>query len=99
MRTPLSLVRMCTLLQEGTNSVAHMVNAMNKVLRDCILDITMPFLEDIPLKGCLEDTKDESTRANGCRRFVTDDISDCDKILQRLEGTRLTFFGAKSAFG
>jgi hypothetical protein len=35
MRTPLGLVRMCTLPQGGTNSVAHMVNAMNKVLRDC----------------------------------------------------------------
>ena len=43
MRTPLGLVRMCTLPQGGTNSVAHMVNAMNKVLRDCISDITMPF--------------------------------------------------------
>ena len=98
MRTPLSLVRMCTLLQEGTNSVAHMVNAMNKVLRDCILDITMPFLDDIPIKGCLEDAKDESTRANECRRFVADHISDCEKILQRLEGARLTFSGEKSAF-
>ena len=32
MRTPLSLVQMCTLPQGGTNSVAHMVNAMIKVL-------------------------------------------------------------------
>ena len=32
MRTPLGLVRMCTLPQGGTNSVAHMVNAMNRVL-------------------------------------------------------------------
>ena len=36
MRTPFGLVGMCTLPQGGTNSVAHMVNAMNKVLRDCI---------------------------------------------------------------
>jgi hypothetical protein len=42
MRTPLGLVLMFTLPQGGTNSVAHMVNAMNKVLRDCIPDITMP---------------------------------------------------------
>ena len=52
MRTPLCLVRTCTLPQGGTNSVAHMVNAMNRVLRDCIPDITMPFLDDIPIKGC-----------------------------------------------
>ena len=81
MRTPLNLVWMCTLPQGGTNSVAHMVNAMNKVLRDCILDITMPFLDDIPIKGCLEDTKDESTGANGYYRFLMDHISDCEKIL------------------
>ena len=56
MRTSLGLVQMCTLPQGGTHSVAHMVNAMNKVLRDYILDITMPFLNDIRIKGCPEDT-------------------------------------------
>ena len=99
MPTPLGLVRMCTLPQGGTNSVAHMANAMNKVLRDCIPDITMPFLDDIPIKGCPEDAKDESVGADGCRRFVADHISDCEKILQRLKGARLTFSGEKSAFG
>ena len=72
MRTPIGLVRMCTLPQGATNSVAHMVNAMNKVLRDCIPDITMPFLDDIPIKGCLVEEKDESKDEDGCRRFVID---------------------------
>ena len=58
-----------------------------------------PFLDDIPIKGCPEDTKDESIGVDGFRRFVTDHISDCEKILQRLEGARLTFSGEKSAFG
>ena len=52
MRSPIGLVRMCTLPEGATNSVAHMVNAMNKILKDCILDITTPFLDDIPIKGC-----------------------------------------------
>ena len=91
MRTPLGLVRMCTLPQGGTNSVAHMVNAINIVLRDCILEITMPFLDGIPIKGCPEDTKDDSISADGCQRFVTDHISNCEKILQRW----LTFSGAR----
>jgi hypothetical protein len=60
MRTPLGLVQMCTLPQGGTNSVAHMVNAMNKVLRDCIPDITMPFLDDIPIKGCSVEERDKT---------------------------------------
>ena len=48
-----------------------MVNAMNRVLRDYIPDITMPFLYDIPIKGCPENTNDESIGAYGCRRFAT----------------------------
>ena len=70
MRTPLGLVRMCTLPEGGTNSVAHMVNAMNKVLRDCIPDITMQFLDDILIKGCPVEEKDETLgpdRPDGCR--------------------------------
>ena len=59
MRTPLGLVRMCTLPQGGTSSVAHMVNAMNKVLRDCIPEITMPVMDDIPIKGYPVEDKDE----------------------------------------
>ena len=45
--------------------MAHMVNAMNKVLRECIPDITMPFLDDIPIKGCPVEEKDE-THTGGC---------------------------------
>ena len=59
MRTPLDLVRMCTLPQGGTNSVAHMVNAMNKVLRDYIPKITMLFWDKILVKECLEEGKGE----------------------------------------
>ena len=36
---------------------------------------------------------------DGCRKFVDDHIGDCEKVLQRMEGTRLTFSGEKSAFG
>ena len=98
MRTPISLVRMCTMPQGATNSIAHMVNAMNKVLRDCIPDITMP-LHDIPIKGCPEAEKDETLDEDGCRRFVAYHISDCEKVLQRLEDTCFTFSGEKLAFG
>lgn len=52
MRTPLGLLKMYTLLQGATNLVAHIMNGMNKVLRDFILEKTMPFSNDIPIKGC-----------------------------------------------
>ena len=51
MRTPIGLVQMCTLPQDTTNSVEHMVNAKNKVLRDCTPRIMMSFLDDISIKG------------------------------------------------
>ena len=66
MQTPLGLVRMCILPQGGTNLVAHMVNPMNKVLRACISNITMLFLDNIPIKGCPEDAKDEPVGEDGC---------------------------------
>jgi hypothetical protein len=99
MRTALGLVRMCTLPQGGTNSVAHMVNAMNKVLRDCIPDVTMPVLDDIPIKGCPVEKKDETIGPDGCRKFMATHIDEYEKVLRKLEDARLTFSGEKSAFG
>ena len=48
MRTPNGLVRMCT-LPKGSFK-AHINNAMNKVRGDCIPNITMPLLDEIPIK-------------------------------------------------
>jgi hypothetical protein len=97
--TTLGLLRMCTLPQGATNSVAHMMNAMNKVLRDFIPEKTTPFLDNVPIKGCMEEEKDETLDSKGCRKFVADHIVDCDKILSKLEGVHLTLSGVKSMFG
>ena len=99
MRTPIGLVRMCTLPQGATNSVAHMMNAMHKVLADYIPELTMPFLDDVPIKGCYEEEKDETLDQHGCRYFVKKHILDCEKILCTLEDAKLTFSGEKSVFG
>ena len=58
----------------------------------------MSFLDDISTKGCPEDLKDESAKTNGCRKFIVDHISDCEKILEKLEGVQLTFSREKSVF-
>ena len=58
MKTPLGLVRMCTLPQGATNSVAHMQSAMNQILRDFVPEKTIPFVDDIPMKGCEEKDRD-----------------------------------------
>ncbi|KAL3681112.1 hypothetical protein R1sor_024068 [Riccia sorocarpa] len=59
-RTPLGLMRMCTLPQGATNSVAHMQNAMHKVLRDFVPEVNIPFVDDIPIMGCVVEEKDDS---------------------------------------
>ncbi|KAL3695982.1 hypothetical protein R1sor_010058 [Riccia sorocarpa] len=75
------------------------LNAMNKVLRDFIPEKTMPFLDDILIKGCVVEEKDETLDENGCRRFVVDHIRDVAMILTSLEEVGLTLSGAKSVFG
>ena len=90
MKTPLGLVRMCTLPQGAMNSVAHMQSAMNQILKDFVPDKTIPFVDDIPIKGCKEEAKDLTLDADGCRMFVRNHINDVDKILKRLEEVDLT---------
>ena len=58
----------------------------------------MPFLEDIPITRCPVEEKDESVGPDECRRILADHINDCEKVLERPEGARLTFSGEKSAF-
>ncbi|KAL3698204.1 hypothetical protein R1sor_012280 [Riccia sorocarpa] len=99
MRTPLGLVRMCTLPQGATNSVAHMMAGMNKILKEFIPEKTMPFLDDVPIKGCREDEKNETLDQRGCRKYVVEHIEDCEKILSRLEEVHLTLSEVKSTFG
>ncbi|KAL3700954.1 hypothetical protein R1sor_018976 [Riccia sorocarpa] len=70
-----------------------------KVLRDFIPEKTMPFLDDVPIKGCREDEKDETLDSRGCRRYVSEYIEDCERILKRLEEVNLTLSGVKSTFG
>ncbi|KAL2643844.1 hypothetical protein R1flu_011431 [Riccia fluitans] len=72
---------------------------MNKVLRDFIPKKTMPFLDDIPIKGCREEDKDDKMDQRGCKCYVAEHIEDCEKILSRLEKAHLTLYGAKSIFG
>ncbi|KAL3687377.1 hypothetical protein R1sor_013686 [Riccia sorocarpa] len=45
-----------------------MQNAMHKVLKEFVPEITIPFLDDIPMKGCATEEKDETVDATGCRK-------------------------------
>jgi hypothetical protein len=58
----------------------------------------MPFLDDILIKGCPDEEKDESRDEDGCLKFVKDHIKNYEKVLRRLKEVNLTFSGEKSAF-
>jgi hypothetical protein len=75
-----------------------MVNAMNKVVKDCIPRIMMPFLDDILITRCSNDEKDESKDRDGCHKFIMDHIKHCKTLLQRLEDADSTFSRDKSTF-
>jgi len=99
MRTPLGLLRMCTLPMGATNSVAHMQNAMNRILQPFIPEKTRPFLDDMPIKGCPADQRDDTLREDGVRQFVWKHIQDVAAILCRLIKARVTLSREKSSFG
>jgi hypothetical protein len=99
MKTPLGFLRMCTLPQGATNSVAHMQNAMNQILREFVPEKTIPFVDDVPMKGCKEEVKDSTLDESGCRRFVVEHIKDVEKILVKMEDVGLTLSVDKSKFG
>ena len=62
-------------------------------------EITMPFLDVIPIKGCSIEKENELKDTDGCRKFIVDHIKDYEKVLQRLADANLTISGEKSAFG
>jgi hypothetical protein len=99
MKTPLGLVRMCILPQGATNSVAYMQSTLNQILRDFVFEKTIPFVNDILIKGCQEGTKDLTLDADGYRVFVKNHITDVDRILERLEEVDLTLSIDKFKFG
>jgi hypothetical protein len=76
LQMPLGLLRMCKIPQRATNSFAHLMNTMNKVLRDFIPEKIMSFLDNVPIKGCIEEEKDETLDSKGCWKFVADCIVD-----------------------
>ena len=57
----------------------------NKVFQNSISEITMSFLDDILMKGCVVEEKDETMDYQGCRKFMVHYIHDCKRVLWKLE--------------
>lgn len=95
--TPIGLLRMTTLPQGATNSIAQFVRIVTKILQDHIPDKARPFMDDIGVKG--PRTKyDEEEAAPGIRRYVLEHIQWLDAVLADLERAGCTISGVKSQF-
>jgi len=97
--TDLGLLRQCTILQGGTNSVAQFVRVMLTILRDHIPHIALPFLDDIGVKGPRSRYNDEEVpELPGVRKFVLEHIQNLDAVLADLERAGATISAEKSMF-
>ena len=59
----------------------------------------MLFLDDIPMKGCAVEERDEALDDRGCQKLVANHIRDCEIVLRKLEDVGLMLSAEKSAFG
>jgi hypothetical protein len=84
-----------------TNSVQIMQGDINYILRDEIPLFTVPFIDDVAIKGpvtCYENTDGtyETIPINsGIRCFIWEHLANVNQILQRLKYVSSTFSGKK----
>src|SRR5271154_2339132 len=95
-QTPIGLLRMTTLPQGATNSVAQFVRIVTKILEDLIPTDCLPFLDDIGVKGSLS-TYENKEALPGIRQFVMEHTQSLNRTLVRLERARCTI-SLKSQF-
>ena len=95
--TPLGLMRMTTLPQGATNSVARFVRIVLKILAPHLQDRAKLFLDDVGVKGRKSKYNNEEV-APGIIRYVLEQIQNLDKVLADLERAGVTIARAKSLF-
>jgi ribonuclease HI len=94
--TPLGLLRMTTVPQGATNSIAQFVRVVEKILEPLLNHVAMPFMDDVGVKGPYTDYDNEEILP-GIRRFVYEHIQNLDKTLERVERAGVSI-GPKSQF-
>lgn len=94
MNTPLGLVRLTTLPQGFTNSVALFQSAMRKVLLEFMPDLSDVFVDDMFVFG--DETDDGTIDEEGRRTFVMNHFKVLERIFARLAEVGLTISGSKA---
>jgi hypothetical protein len=95
--TPLGLLRMCTLPQGATNSVAQFSRIITRILFDLLPDVCRAFLDDIVVKGP-KTTYEDKQELPGVRKYVLEHLINLDKTLVNIELSGCTISAAKSQF-
>lgn len=101
-QTPLGTLRLTSIPMGYTNSVQIFHGDTTFLLQEEIPHITVPFLDDIPVKGPIsryqdEDGKHETISENeGIRRFVWEHIQNVNRVIQRIKHAGGTFSALKS---
>lgn len=93
--TPIGLLRMCTLPQGATNSVAQFLRGMVRTFYNLIPTVCRPFMDDICVKGPTT-TYDEEETLPGVRRYVLEHLKNLDQVLLACELAGLTIASEKS---
>ena len=71
------------------NLVVIFVRTINRVLEGIILDITIPFINNIIVKGLYTNYNKEEALL-GIRRYILKYIQNLDKILKQIKRARAT---------
>ncbi|KAL9566939.1 hypothetical protein ACKAV7_008708 [Fusarium commune] len=95
--TPMGLLRMCSLPQGATNSVAQFIRNIICIFRDLIPEVCRAFLDNICIRGPTT-TYDEEEVAPGVRRYILEHLVNIDKVLINVELSGCTIAGGKSQF-
>src|ERR1700704_1626432 len=101
-QTPFGALRLVTLPMGWTNSVPIFHDDVTYILQDGILEITMPYIDDVPVRGPLSryqlpDGSYECIKENpGIRRFVWEHFQNFNQVVQRIKYAGGTFSGVKT---
>jgi len=100
-QTPFRVLRLVTLPMGWTNSVPIFHNDVTYILRDEIPKYTLPYIDDVPIRGSKAryellggrvETLDQNPRV---RKFVFEHLENVNRILQRMKHAGETFSGPK----
>ena len=95
--SPLELLRNCTIIQGGTNSVAQYCRTMGIVLDNLIGEVCRVFVDNVGVKGPRFNYDNEEALL-GVRRFILEALQNVDRVLYNIELAGGTISGPKSQF-